>query len=36
VVLREFIGSGFSVCDEFDWTLTGTLWEHRKRGGEEV
>ena len=30
------IGSGFSVCDEFDWTQTGTLWEHRKWGGEEV
>jgi len=38
VVLREDISSGFSVCDEFDWTQTRNLWntESEGRGGVEV
>jgi len=31
VVLRDDI-CGFSVCDEFDWTQTGTLWNTESEG----
>jgi len=36
VVLREDIDSGFSVCDEFDWTQTGTSWNTESEGTGDV